>query len=119
MTVYRLPEQFDIRVIADVHRELAAALATKPARTRAKKTASKTQRARTSQAKGRPRRSSQRRCIDAAAVERVDSAGVQLLAAVLSDATGGDVTLADPAPCLLQAFEAAGLEHLLNTDKVT
>src|SRR5690606_12598582 len=80
VTVYRLPEQFDIRVIADVHRELAAALAPKPLRTRAKKAASKTQRARASQAKGRPRRNGQRRSIDAAAVERIDSAGVQLLA---------------------------------------
>ncbi|MBN1240174.1 MAG: STAS domain-containing protein [Gammaproteobacteria bacterium] len=115
---YRLPEQLDIRVIADVHRGLLGALAAS-ARGQRGRTAKKTPQTKTAKpgSAGSQRRSRLSLEVDAAGVERVDTAGVQLLAAVLLDAGPAQVRVADPAPCLVQAFEAAGLAHLLNSDK--
>jgi anti-anti-sigma regulatory factor len=101
MSQHRLPEQLDIRRIGDVHRELLGATAASGG------------------AEPRRRRKTKNgRCVDAGAVTRIDTAGVQWLAAMLNERSDVSITLANPTPCLLQAFEALGLAHLLNSDKV-
>ncbi|HEX6999712.1 MAG TPA: STAS domain-containing protein [Gammaproteobacteria bacterium] len=81
MTLYRLPEQLDIRHIADVHRQLAELAASGGG------------------------------SLDAAAVTRIDTTGVQLLAAALA----AGLTLEAPAACVVAAFTSLGLAHLLNS----
>lgn len=86
MIEHRLPEQIDIRRIAELHRTLDALL---------------------SSADGDV-------ALDAGAVERIDTAGVQLL---VSATRGADrrVVLTEPSRCVVEAFGALGLAHLLDS----
>ncbi|HEY8519034.1 MAG TPA: STAS domain-containing protein [Gammaproteobacteria bacterium] len=81
MTRYRLPEQLDIRHVADVHRQVAALAAAGGG------------------------------SLDGAAVTRIDTTGVQLLAAALA----AGIKLEEPAACVQAAFTSLGLAHLLNS----
>lgn len=85
MNRLRLPEQLDIRRIAEMRQHIQAAIAG------ADDTLS----------------------VDAGAVTRIDTAGVQLLAAALTDGSPRGIAITDPAPCVIAAFEALGLGHLL------
>ncbi|HEX6993044.1 MAG TPA: STAS domain-containing protein [Gammaproteobacteria bacterium] len=87
MIEHRLPEQIDIRRIAELHRALAALIAS----------------------------ADDDVALDAAGVARIDTAGVQLLAAAMRSAGSPRVVLTDPSPCVAEAFEALGLAHLLNS----
>ena len=86
MIEHRLPEQIDIRRIAELHRALDALLSS----------------------------ADDDVALDAGGVERIDTAGVQLLAAATRSAGSSRVVLTDPSPCVVEAFEALGLAHLLN-----
>ncbi len=85
MIEHRLPEQIDIRRIAELHRALAALFAS----------------------------ADDEVALDAAGIARIDTAGVQLLAAAMRSGKPR-VVLTDPSPCVAEAFEALGLAHLLN-----
>ena len=85
MIEHRLPEQVDIRRIAELHRSLGALLAS----------------------------ADDDVALDAAGVTRIDTAGVQLLAAAMRSESP-QVVVTDPSPCVVEAFEALGLAHLLN-----
>lgn len=87
MNRLRLPEQLDIRRIAETQQHIQAALAgAEDALT-----------------------------MDARAVTRIDTAGVQLLASALKGGPLKRIAITDPAPCVIAAFDALGLGHLLTS----
>lgn len=86
MIEHPLPEQIDIRRIAELHETLGSVLSSAEAEVK----------------------------LDAGAVTRIDTAGVQLLAAALRAEAGPRVVLIDASPCITEAFNHLGLAHLLD-----
>lgn len=86
MIEHPLPEQIDIRRIAELHQTLGEMLSSADTEV----------------------------TLDASAVTRIDTAGVQLLAAALRIEGGERVVLSNPSPCITEAFQNLGLAHLLD-----